>query len=126
MRLGLTGRILIGGAILAAVFAAQFVFISRSFNGIRSDTREQRRAEQAIVSATRLEKLVLDLETGTRGYVITGDRRFLQPWTSAQRALPGESARLETFAPGPWSAEVGRLWRAYLNEYSKPLVREVQ
>src|SRR6476646_4534568 len=123
MRLGLTGRILIGGAVLALVFAGQFVVVLQSFGSIRDDTRAQQRSEQAVVSAVRLEKLVLDLETGTRGYVITHDREFLAPYDAARRSLPSESRTLRSVAPGPWSAQVDRLWRSYLNEYAAPLIQ---
>jgi signal transduction histidine kinase len=126
MRLGLTGRILIGGGLIAIVFAIQFVLVTRSFQGIRRDTREQRRSDQGVVAAIRLEKLMLDLETGTRGYVITRDRRFLGPWRQAQLELPGQSARLMALAPGRWSAQVDHEWRSYLNDYSKPLIREAR
>ncbi len=123
MRLGLTARILIGGGVIAVIFLIQFALVIRSFDSIRHNTREQQRAQQAVVSAIRLEKLVLDLETGTRGYVITQDHRFLEPYAVAQRSLPGEGARLMVLAPGPWSAKLDRLWRSYLNEWSRPLVR---
>ena len=123
MRLGLTARILIGGGVIAVIFLIQFALVIRSFDSIRRDTREQQRAQEAVVAAVRLEKLVLDLETGTRGYVITQDKRFLEPWEVAQRALPGEGARLMALAPGPWSAKLDRLWRSYLSEWSRPLVR---
>ena len=125
MRLGLTGRILIGGGLIAVSSSRSSSCSSiQSFRGIRHDTREQQRAQQAVVAAIRLEKLVLDLETGTRGYVITADRRFLEPYEAARRALPAESARLMTLAPGPLSTELDRLWRSYLVAYSIPLVRE--
>jgi two-component system sensor histidine kinase/response regulator len=124
MRLGLTGRILIGGGLLAAVFAGQFVIVIQSFGSIRDDTREQQRAQQAVVAASRVEKLVLDLETGTRGYVITRDREFLAPYDAARRLLPSQSRTLMSLAPGPWSAKVDRLWRSYLSEYAIPLVRQ--
>jgi signal transduction histidine kinase len=122
MRLGLTGRIVIAGTLLALVFALQFVLSIQSFRAIRNDTREQQHAQQAVVSSIRLEKLVLDLETGARGYVITADKRFLAPYEAAQRGLPRESARLMALVPGPWSAELDRLWRSYMTGYSKPLV----
>jgi signal transduction histidine kinase len=125
MRLGLTGRIIIGGLFLAIIFGVQFVLATQSFRGIRRDTRDEHRAEQSVVSAIRLENLVLDLETGTRGYVITADRRFLAPWTAAQRSLPGQSASLMALAPGPVSSELDGLWRSYLTDYSTPLIHQV-
>jgi CHASE3 domain sensor protein len=110
MRLGLTGRILIGGGLLAAVFAGQFVIVLQSFGSIRRDTREQQRSQQSVVAAIRVEKLVLDLETGTRGYVITRDKGFLAPYEAARRALPSQSRTLMALAPGPRSAEIDQLW----------------
>lgn len=123
MRLGLTGRIVIGAAILGVIFAVQFVLVLSSFDSIRHDTHEQQHAEQAVVAAVRLEKLVLDLETGARGYAITNDRRFLEPYEAARRALPVQSKELLAFAPGPTSAAVDRAWRSYLRDYAMPLVR---
>jgi two-component system, sensor histidine kinase and response regulator len=124
MRLGLTGRILIGGGLLALFFGVQFVLVIRSFQGIRDDGREQRRAQEAVVAATRFETLVLDLETGTRGYVITTDKRFLEPYNAARRSLPVASARLQALAPGPRSAELERLWRDYVADYAIPVIRQ--
>jgi signal transduction histidine kinase len=123
MRLGLSGRIVVGGVLLAAFFAIQFVLVVRSFQSIRNDTREQQRAQQSVVAATRLEKLVLDLETGARGYVLTGDRHFLEPYEAARRSLPGEAGHLVALAPGPWSQKIGRLARSYLVDYVTPLVQ---
>jgi signal transduction histidine kinase len=125
MRIGLTGRILIGGGLLAAVFAAQFVIVIQSFGSIRADTREQQRSQQSVVAAIRVEKLVLDLETGARGYVITRDKEFLAPYDAARRALPSQSRTLMALAPGPLSAEIDRLWRSYLSDYAGPLIRQV-
>jgi two-component system, sensor histidine kinase and response regulator len=126
MRLGLTGRILIGGGIFALVFAVQFVLVLQSFGSIQHDTREEQRSQKSVVAAIRLEKLVLDLETGMRGYVITRDKSFLAPYEAARRALPAESARLMALTPGPWSTQIDRLWRSYLTDYSIPLVRETE
>jgi signal transduction histidine kinase/CHASE3 domain sensor protein len=33
--------------------------------------------------------LLIDMETGTRGYIITGDAQFLQPFNDARAQLPG-------------------------------------
>jgi signal transduction histidine kinase len=75
------------------------------------------------VGAIRVEKLLVDLETGIRGYVITRDKQFLEPYDAARRSLPSQSRTLESIAPGSWSSEVDRLWRSYLSEYAMPLIR---
>jgi len=50
---------------------------------------------QAVESAVNgCLSLLKDAETGERGYVLTGDREFLQPYDSAKRDIPGFLSRL--------------------------------
>ncbi|HEY6963335.1 MAG TPA: ATP-binding protein [Gaiellaceae bacterium] len=123
MRLGLIGRLLIGGLVIAIFFLAQTATTIRSNRAVRDDTRTEQRAEQSVVAAIRIEKLVLDLETGARGYVITRNGRFLRPWREARRQLPQQSAQLKAVAPGPFADRLDGLWRAYVREWSLPIVR---
>ncbi len=51
------------------------------------------RTDQAIGRAYACEKLVIDMETGLRGYQVTGDREFLQPLTQARAVLDSELAQ---------------------------------
>src|SRR5689334_864810 len=122
MRFGLTARLLLAAGIVALFFVVQFVVTVGSLQSVRDKTDTSERAQSAVVAATRIEKLVLDLETGTRGYVITRDERFLQPWRAAQGQLPVETRALEQSVPAPVAARLDRMWRSYLNDYSKPLV----
>lgn len=123
MRFGLTARILIGGGIVAVVFVLQFVLTIGSFRSIRHNTHEEQRSAQAVVAAIRVEKLILDFETGTRGYVLTSNPQFLEPYLQAQQALPARSKALMQLAPGPMSKELDRAWRAYVADYAKPVIK---
>ena len=68
----------------------------------------------------------MDLESGARGFVITGEERFLGPWNAARRAMPGESMRLVGLtddAEQRRRAEgIARAVTSYLEDYSIPLV----
>ena len=80
-----------------------------------------------LVVANRLERLVVDLEAAQRGFVITDQERFLEPWQDAQTALPGEGGTLERLvADSPAQQEQARriveATRSYLRDYSVPLV----
>jgi signal transduction histidine kinase len=122
MRLGLTARILIAGGIVAFFFLVQFLLTVNTFKSVRHNTRAEQRASQSVVAAIRFENLVLDLETGTRGYVLTGDRRFLEPYLAARQALPAQSKALEQVAPGSLSSTLDRQWRSYVADYAVPLI----
>ena len=60
----------------------------------------------------------------TRGYVITRDPAFLDPWRSARRALPAQSRELLEAAPGERTRRIDAAWRAYLRDWSIPLVSQ--
>ena len=108
MRLGLTGRIVVGGVVLAAVLLTQVVITYDSLHTIRGTTRDEQRVEESIASALRVEKLVLQLQSGTRGFAITRNQSFLGPWRTARRELPAESTRLEDYAPPGFGAQLDR------------------
>jgi PAS domain S-box-containing protein len=55
-------------------------------------------SDRRIALATRIEKLVVDEETGLRGYQVTSDRRFLQPYYDARTPMEQTVAELQTIA----------------------------
>jgi signal transduction histidine kinase len=80
-----------------------------------------------LIAASRLERLLVDAETGLRGFVITGQEDFLDPWRSAQAAFGGQAATLERLvADTPMQRDRARRITAagtsYIEDYSVPLV----
>ena len=86
------------------------------------------RSTKAVTAETlRLERLVLDLDTGLRGFVLTGKGDLLAPWTSARAALPKSLRDFQQLA----STTAGERHRAttlvasidqYVNDYAVPVV----
>lgn len=65
-------------------------------------------SDQIISTATLIEKLILDRETGLRGYVITKEPIFLQPYEQAAAPLDSELKQLsDLVADNP--AQVARV-----------------
>jgi CHASE3 domain sensor protein len=92
---GLTRRMVVASGLLALVVSAAFAVLLVSVQDLRTSQRLALHSEEVLAAANQLERLVIDVETGQRGFVITGQERFLDPWRDAQRALPGASRRLE-------------------------------
>ncbi len=126
MRIKLLAQILLLAGGVLALLVGEFVVVVGTFNSIRDHTRTEQRSEAIVVAAFRLETLVLDLETGVRGYVITRDPRFLEPYRAAQKELPTQSAALIAAEPGPATKHIDTLWRAYLTRWSEPIVEQVR
>jgi PAS domain S-box-containing protein len=56
-------------------------------------------SDQRIALATQIEKLVVDEETGLRGYQVTADKHFLQPYYDANTPMQQAISALESL-PG--------------------------
>lgn len=125
-RRSLETRLIAASVVFAALVAFVFAVLVLAVSELRAATEAESRAKSRTVAALELEKLVLDAETGARGLVITGDERLLEPWTNARRELPRSLAVFEQRFAGspqrPQAETLDRLIRAYVRDYSVPLV----
>lgn len=55
-------------------------------------------AAELIQSLNNIEQYLVDMETGQRGYLITGDDQFLQPYTRSSRLIDSEFSRFRELA----------------------------
>lgn len=84
---GLTGRVIVASALLLLVIGAAFAVLLRAVDDLRDSTRAAQSSQEVLATANEVERLVVDMETGVRGIVITGREQFLQPWEAARRTL---------------------------------------
>jgi signal transduction histidine kinase len=94
MKRSITTRMLVASGALALLVGAAFVLLVLAIREQRDSGRLAVRSQESIAAGTGLEKLVIDLETGVRGYVASGRESFLEPWRAARRDYPGQSRRL--------------------------------
>src|SRR5215218_7684304 len=118
---------LIASGLLALLIGAAFAVLLSSVADLRALERRARRSEEVLEIANLLERRVVDLESSQRGFVITGDDRFLDPWRRAQTFFPEEAATLERLVGSDpeRQARARRIVegaRSYLRDYSIPLV----
>ena len=77
--------------IALALLASCMVY---GFRQVQRSARRVDRSDQVIAHANNLLKLLVDRETGVRGFLLTRDRTFLQPYTEANQKLDSEFATL--------------------------------
>jgi signal transduction histidine kinase len=85
----------------------------------------------AQAQAYRLQGALVDQETGVRGYGITGDPRFLQPYTSGRSTEQAAAAQLRAEIGGkqPLAGDLGRVERAaggWRTGYALPLISQAR
>jgi signal transduction histidine kinase/CHASE3 domain sensor protein len=80
--------------------------------------------------AEQLLRLMVDLETGKRGFLLTGDRTFLAPYEQARNDLEGVLAEAQAVAENGMEDErvaaFGRLVRDWIENVSEPQIRARQ
>jgi len=124
---GLTARMLLASGLLMLVLAATFAVLLVAVADLRAAARAARNSEEVLATANELERLVIDLETGVRGFALTREEQFLEPWQAARRSVPARAAALERLSAG--NAEQARTARqitqaasAYVEQYAAPLL----
>jgi signal transduction histidine kinase len=88
---GLLTRIAIALGALALALAIVFAVLIVAVSGLRDRSFDARHSEQVIATANGLQTLVIDFETGLRGYAITGKDSYLKPWQRAQMQYPSKA-----------------------------------
>jgi len=116
----------VASLLLVLLVGSAFTVLLVEISDLRASGRLLTHSREANASADRLEELVIDLETGVRGFVITRQERFLEPWKNARAQIPGEARTLESLADQPEQKRrargIARDAAAYITEYSVPLV----
>ena len=120
-------RILLASVVLSLLVSAAFVALILAINALRHANEREARASDVTAATLRLEKLVVDLETGLRGLVLTGNERFLQPYVTARAELPRRLAEFERLeerntVQNRRAERLALLIREYVRDYLTPLV----
>jgi CheY-like chemotaxis protein/signal transduction histidine kinase len=81
-------------SVLSSVIFVSLIFFQLSVQ------KEVEKSDVALVSARKVSKIVADAETGMRGFLITGDEPFLEPYYSALNASAAEIQHLYDLEAG--------------------------
>jgi signal transduction histidine kinase len=138
VRGGLTRRTVIASALLALLTSAAFAVLLLAIGDQRSSAQLARHSQEVLTAANRVERLLVDIETGTRGYLLTGEDGFLQPARAGEAGFAQASSELVDLTKIPEQNEApGRLTaiqvsgtaraikikgEAYIRDYFRPLV----
>jgi signal transduction histidine kinase len=127
VRWGLTLRMLIASSLLTLIVGAVFALLLVTISDLRDSARRATDTRAELAAADSLEKLVIDLETGARGFLITRHEGFLEPWRTARAVFPGRARALVSLTDDPEQAQraqrIASAVRSYIRDYSVPLVR---
>lgn len=103
MRLTIGSKIVLGYLIIVIVLGASIFVLSDRISSLEKEIDFIVEHDIEVHNLTnQIEKHVLDMETGQRGYAITGDDRYLVPYTDGQANWQKDIANLkELIADNP-------------------------
>jgi CHASE3 domain sensor protein len=124
---GLAHRMIVACGLLALVAGAAFAILLVSITDLHRAEQHARLSEEALVSSNRLERLIVDAETGQRGFLLTRQEEFLQPWQAARSGFAEQAAALERLvADNPEqhsrAQRISEAGTSYILDYSLPQV----
>jgi signal transduction histidine kinase len=126
MKGGLASRTVVASGLLAIIVAAVIGILLVAIEDLRDSQQSAQRVYSSLSAADNLEKLVIDLETGLRGFVITGEERFLEPWEAARADFPSQAQALVDLTDDADQVSraraIARAGQSYIDDYSVPLV----
>jgi signal transduction histidine kinase len=127
---GLESRLVLASIVFAVLIASVFGALILAVSDLRVATKAEAKAKDRTAVTLNLEKLVLDLDTSTRGYAIANKPGFLATRRKARRALADNLGGFETrFATRVQRERAHRLVqqiRAYMNDYSDHIIQLAQ
>ncbi len=125
--MGLTKRLSLVVGLGAAVLLAAVIVLAFSIRELDRSADAARQAEHTATNAERVRSLVVDAETGVRGFAISGRDTFLEPLLAAETNLPEstaalQNARLPNDRARALADAIKENASNYLTEYATPLI----
>jgi signal transduction histidine kinase len=99
-RSGLVRQITLSAIAVAVGLAILFAVLFFAIINLRDRSLEAQRSQQVIAAASQLQTLVVDMETGVRGFILTDRPEYLDPWRNARRHYPDARATLLSLTNG--------------------------
>lgn len=79
-----------GSGGVALLFVLATVISVLGLTRLYESEQQVRHSDEVMLSLERVLTLMIDAETGQRGYLLTGDERYLEPYTAARISIDDE------------------------------------
>jgi PAS domain S-box-containing protein len=128
VRRGLTQRTVVASIVVAVVVLGEFAVLFLAFQSLRAEERQDNQAVNVLASSSDLEESLLNLSTGLRIYLSSGQPAGLRPYQAAVAAYPGQARQLDRLTAGNPSlhgrvAAIGNSIGAYVGTWTSAIIQ---
>ncbi|PZS38071.1 MAG: hypothetical protein DLM62_15745, partial [Pseudonocardiales bacterium] len=100
MRRGLTQRTVLASIVVAVVVLGEFAVLFLAFQSLRAEERQDNQAVNVLATSGALEESLLNISTGLRIYLMSGQPAGLRPYQAALAAYPRQARQLDRLTAG--------------------------
>lgn len=120
----LSVKLFAGFVIISVLFTAVALVNLQLSEDVIENSQWVSRSQNVVRNSAALQRNVIDMETGLRGYLLNGNPAFLQPYVQAKEQLPGLFKEIKNFTAASQEqtqkiddiAELQTYWQAKLAE----------
>lgn len=96
----LSTKLFAGFVIISFIFTAVAFFNFRLSEDVLENSNWVARSQVVVRSSSSLQRNIIDMETGMRGFLLTGNEVFLDPYRTAAGQIPGLLDELASMVEG--------------------------
>jgi signal transduction histidine kinase len=119
---------LVASILLAALVAGVFVALILAVSAARTATKQETHSKDVTTAALALQRTLLEIETGARGYALSGNRRFLPAYYQAVNDVDERSTTFKSLVSDqPNQKKLANSLTAsiqtYISDFANPVVQ---
>jgi PAS domain S-box-containing protein len=127
VRRGLTQRTVLASIVVAVVVLGEFAVLFLAFQSVRAEERQDNQAVNVLATSSALEDSLLNLSTGLRIYLSSGQPAGLRPYRAALDTYPRQARQLDRLTAGNPSlhrrvASIGISIAAYVGTWTSAII----
>jgi PAS domain S-box-containing protein len=114
--------------VIAVVFLGEFAVLFLAFQSLRAEERQDNQAVNVLATSGALEESLLNLSTGLRIYLMSGQPAGLRPYRAALAAYPRQARQLDRLTAGNPDlhgrvASLGNSIEAYVGLWTSAIIQ---
>ncbi len=127
----LSVKLFVGFVLILLLFTAVAIVNFRLSEDVIQNSQWVTRSQIVVRNSAALQRNIIDMETGLRGYLLNGNETFLQPYYAAKDQLNNLFSETKRFiADSPEQADninkIIRLQQNFQDNYAEPLIAMVR
>ena len=126
--ISLRDRMLVASILLAALVVGVFVALILAVSAARTATKQETHSKDVTTAALGLQRTLLEVETGARGYALSGNRHFIPPYYKAVHDVKVQSPEFRSLVTDQpeqrrLAFDLTQAIDTYITDFANPVVQ---